>query len=324
MNFEPPELIRENRFNNDIIIVDGQGRSGKNLIAILLSSISQIEKMRLDSQLDYVPRYFALGKMSKDAAIVALQTEFDEKYYYNSISRDVNFRFSDYSSVWKQGHKLKYFYRLFQPADEAALRRIESQNPIFQDMTHDALQVIEIFFAALNDRVKFIHVLRDPVGNIYEQNLRNFGERLAKDPREFQLTYLYETNIVPLMARGYEDLYINGNPIEKLIITVNAMFHKNMNALKSLDAARKSQIHFIDFDDFVINPFEPLNKLEDFIGKKFNRRAQRILQRENVPRMQNLDVRKTRIKEIEKQIHSEYQHIFEELISYYQKKPWEN
>ena len=31
------DLIRENTFDNEIIIVDGQGRSGKNLISVLLN-----------------------------------------------------------------------------------------------------------------------------------------------------------------------------------------------------------------------------------------------------------------------------------------------
>ena len=47
-------LVRTNTFNNEIIIVDGQGRSGKNLISVLLSTMSRVEKMRLDSQIDYI------------------------------------------------------------------------------------------------------------------------------------------------------------------------------------------------------------------------------------------------------------------------------
>ena len=49
-------LSRDNTFNNDIVIVDGQGRSGKNLISVLLSTMKRVEKMRLDSQIDYIPR----------------------------------------------------------------------------------------------------------------------------------------------------------------------------------------------------------------------------------------------------------------------------
>lgn len=98
---ETIHLMRNNCFPNDVVIIDGQGRSGRNLIAVLLSSMKSVGKMRLDSQIDYIPRYWSLGKMTEDAAIVALRTEFDEKLYYDAISRDVNFRKDDYSGVFK-------------------------------------------------------------------------------------------------------------------------------------------------------------------------------------------------------------------------------
>ena len=84
------DLTRENTFGNDVIIIDGQGRSGKNLISVLLTSMHRVEKMRLDSQIDYIPRYYFSGKMSFDAAVTALKTEFDEKFYYNSIIRFID------------------------------------------------------------------------------------------------------------------------------------------------------------------------------------------------------------------------------------------
>jgi hypothetical protein len=71
--------------------------------------MNRVEKMRLDSNFDYIPRYYFSKNMSREAAVVALHLEADEKYYYNSISRDVNFRPADYSGVLKQGNWLKYF-----------------------------------------------------------------------------------------------------------------------------------------------------------------------------------------------------------------------
>ena len=47
---------RKNTFNNPVILVDGQGRSGKNLISVLLSTMKKVEKMRLDSNFDNINR----------------------------------------------------------------------------------------------------------------------------------------------------------------------------------------------------------------------------------------------------------------------------
>jgi hypothetical protein len=316
-------LVRNNTFENNILIVDGQGRSGKNLIAVLLSTIPSVEKMRLDSQIDYIPRYFALGKLSKDAAITALRTEFDEKHYYNSISRDVNFRLSDYSGVFKQGERLKYILRLFQSGDEEAVKRLVKNKPIFQEMTHDALHLANFYFEALGSRLKIIHVLRDPVENIFEQNKRNFGIRIGSDPRELQLAFSYKGNVVPLLALGHEEEYLNGNPLERLVLIVDAMFRANLAGYLKLDEYQKSKVIFVNFDDFVVNPYPYLVNLEEFIGAKFGRSSKRILKRENCPRVITKKERDDKINQISNSLSASYRMKFEMLVNDYDSNPWQ-
>ena len=315
-------LSRENTFENDIVIIDGQGRSGKNLISVLLSTMNRMEKMRLDSQVDYIPRYYFLGKLTLDAAITALRTEFDEKYYYNSISRDVNFRFSDYSGVMKQGKRFEYFKRLFLPADQAAVERLEENQSIFQEMTHDGLHVASLYFSALQQRLKMIHVFRDPVGNIYEQNARGFGTRIGSDPRELQLTHKWGDYCVPIMMIGREEEYMSGNPIERLVLMVDAMYRYNIQGYFDLSAKEKKQVYFIEFEDFLVNPYPYLHGLEIFIGESFGRAHKRIMRREKCPRIIEPCDRLRRISGILDNISAHYKAIFLKLIDDYDQKPW--
>jgi hypothetical protein len=315
-------LSRENTFENDIIIIDGQGRSGKNLISVLLSTMNRVEKMRLDSQIDYIPRYYFLGKLSLDAAVTALRTEFDEKYYYNAISRDVNFRFSDYSGVLKQGKRLEYFKRLFLPADQLAVDRLKKNPKIFQEMTHDGLHVASLYFAALEQRLKIIHIFRDPVGNIYEQNARGFGVRIGNDPRELQLTHKWGDCCVPIMMIGREEEYLAGNPIERLVLIVDAMYRYNIQGYFDLSEKEKKQIYFIEFEDFVVNPDPYLHELEIFIGESFGREHKRIMKREKCPRIIESSARQRNIEFILNNISESYKVIFLKLINDYDQKPW--
>ena len=316
------DLARENTFDNSIVIVDGQGRSGKNLISVLLSTMNRVEKMRLDSQIDYMPRYYFLGKLSLDAAITALQTEFDEKYYYNSISRDINFRFSDYSGVMKQGKRFEYFKRLFQPADDAAVERIKKTDPIFQEMTHDGLHVAKLYFAALGNRLKIIHIFRDPVGNIYEQNARNFGDRFGNDPREFQLSYRWGKYTIPIMVIGREEEYLSANPYEKLVLIVDSMFRYNIQGYIDLEEREKKKVFFIEFEDFLVRPYHYIEGMERFIGECFGKEKKRIMRRELCPREVDPTERIRRIKTIHDSIGERYKAIFDKLINDYDNKPW--
>lgn len=316
------ELIRKNTFSNKIIIIDGQGRSGKNLISILLSTMKNVEKMRLDSQFDLIPRYFQLGKMSKDAALTALRLEADEKLFYMMIGRDVNFRFRDYSGVFKQGQVIKYFKRIFFTSDDEAYKQIINSGTIFQEMTHDGLSFINLYFEAFKERLLFIHIFRDPVANIIEQNKRGLGTRIGTDPKELQLTYVWNGQSIPLNALGLEEDYIKANPIERLVLMVDACFRNNLNGYLSLDNVHKKNILFLEFEDFVTNTTENMALLENFTGQLFGNSKKRIMKREKCPRIINPEDRKSRIDEINNAISEKYKLIFDKLITDYDTRIW--
>jgi len=317
------QLSRNNTYGNQILIVDGQGRSGKNLIAVLLSSLKNVEKMRLDSQIDYIPRYYFLGKMSQDAAITALKTEFDEKYYYTWISRDVNFRFGDYTGVFKQANKFRYLKRLVMSADEKASDKLKIKLPIFQEMTHDGLHVAKLYFKALGTtRLKMIHIFRDPIENIYEQHKRDFGTRIGNDPRELQLSFTFDNQPIPIIAIGYEKEYLSANPIERLVLMVDIMFRRNVQGYLDLSPDEKEKILFIEFEEFVQSPNKDLQRIEAFLGQKFTKGSKRILKRENCPRNLRLDERYLKIQKIENQLGPQYKQILSQLLVDYDSKPW--
>jgi hypothetical protein len=316
-------LKRENTFKSKILIIDGQGRSGKNMISVILSTMPRIEKMRIDTLLDYIPRYYYLNKMSYDAAIVALKIEMDEKLYNNMISRAVNIRFDDYSSIFKSGKTWLYIKRLFQKPEEEAVKRLEKENPIFQNMTHDGLSHLQLYFEAFEERLKFIHVFRDPVGNIYEQNKRNFGTRIGSDPREFQLAYEWKGRTVPLNALGCEEEYLNGNPVERLVLMVDRLFRKNLEGLNKLDDRWKKEIFFIEFEKFAEHPWPYIELLEKYLETEVVSKTRKVMNREKCPRRIDASIRLNRIKDIEKNLSPYYKEIFKNLLKDFDDRPWE-
>lgn len=311
------DLIRNNCFPNDVVIIDGQGRSGKNLIAVLLSTMKKVGKMRLDSQIDYVPRYWSLGKMTEDAAIVALRTEFDEKLYYDAISRDVNFRKDDYSGVFKQGRIWPYIKRLFISAGPETRDQIISDQRIFQEMTHDGIQFFDLYIKVLGPRLKFIHVIRNPIHNIFEQNRRGLGDRIGLDPTELQLVFSFQGHSVPLMALGAEELWLKGNELERLTVMVNAMFRKNCHSLNKFRTIYPDQILILEFERFVQEPGKSLRKIENFIGQPFERQANRILRREKCPRIIGDNFVTERVSAIRSKLGVDYQSILDEMLLSY-------
>jgi hypothetical protein len=315
---------RKNTFKNPIILVDGQGRSGKNLISVLLSTMKKVEKMRLDSNFDNIPRFFYANKISLDAAVTALRVEADEKHFSNFIARDINFRLSDYSGIFRQGKRLSYLVRAVKSETESRLNKFRESDTIFQEMTHDGLHVSKLYFESFGSRVKIIHIFRDPIGNIFEQSRRNFGERIGNDPREFQLTFNWNGKPVPLMAIGREEEYLRGNFTEKIIVLVDNMFRANINGFLNVQEKFKSQIMFLEFEEFVVNPTLYLTGIENFVGDKFGFSKNRILRREKCPRIIDPKVREEHRNSIRSSISPYFQEMLDRLLAEYDLKPWKD
>lgn len=317
------ELVRDNTLVSDFVLVDGQGRSGKAMLGVILSTMRRVEKLRLDTVFDYVPRYYFLGKMSHNAAITALKIEADEKLYNTMISRGVNFRFDDYSGAFRDGKPFRYLKRLVQKSEQTAVERIEKEKPIFQNLTHDGLHMASLYFDAFGDKLKIIHMMRDPIENIYEWSVRNFGERIGKDPREFQLAYEWKGACVPLNAEGWEDDYLAANATERIIGMVNHFFEVNLKGYSNLEEKWKKGIFFLEFEKFVVEPMKYCRQLEEFLGTEITFAIKRVLKRERCPRKLDRSLRNRKMKDIESKLSPKFKSMLGKLLADYEKRVWE-
>ena len=318
------KLIRDNTLISEFVLVDGQGRSGKAMLGVILSTMRRVEKLRLDTVFDYVPRYYFLGKMSHNAAITALKIEADEKLYNTMISRCVNFRFDDYSGVFKDGYPFRYLKRLVQKSEQSAVERIKNEKPIFQNLTHDGLHMASLYFDAFGDKLKIIHMMRDPIENIYEWDKRNFGERIGKDPREFQLSYEWKGECVPLNAEGWEDDYLSSNPTERIVGMINHFFKINLEGYFNLDEKWKERIYFLEFEKFVVEPMKYCRQLEEFLGTEMTFRTKRVLKRERCPRKLDQALRERKIKDTEEKLSPKFKTMLRKLLEDYERRRWES
>ncbi|KAF5416488.1 MAG: hypothetical protein C5S38_02780 [Candidatus Methanophagaceae archaeon] len=249
---EQRKLVRNNNLVEKLVIVDGIGRSGKSLMGVTLASMLNVEKERIDAMLDYIPRLYAMNKLSRDAAVTMLRIEVDNRLYDTMISRAVNFRPSDYTGIFKYPNPLRYIERLFLEEEGApVVERVRKEKPIFQNMTHDGLSYAKIFFEAFGDKLFFIEMLRNPIDIVYDWHIRDFGTRIGKDPREFQFTFEWKGEMVPIMAHGWEDEYLTISPVERIIRMIDTMYRKNIKTYNELTREQKERIFFVVFDKFV-------------------------------------------------------------------------
>ena len=76
------------------------------------------------------------------------------------MGRNVNFRYSDLSSVFQSDKKYKYFKRIFSEGDEVIPEIINKKKPILHFATHNLLPRSEILFKTFSNNLKFINIVR--------------------------------------------------------------------------------------------------------------------------------------------------------------------
>jgi len=312
------KLVRFNTLLQEFVLADGIGRSGKAMLSHIMATFKRVEKTRIDMLFDTVPRLYMLGKISHDAAVAIMQTEADMLLYNTMISRAVNFRFTDATGVFQNPYPWRYVRRLFMKDRGSAVDRIRRERPIFQNVPHDALRNAEIFFDAFEDRLRIVYIIRDPVDIIHEWHKRDFGTRIGTDPQEFQFSYEWKGDVVPLYAYGWEDEYLSSSPTERIIIMMRYHFKGNMESYLKLTPERKAKVMFVVFDELVSNPMPICGEIAGFIGTETTSQTKRTLKRENCPRIVSPEDKQDKRKCLEQSASESFRRILDDLVQEYE------
>lgn len=317
------EFIRKNNLIQEMVMVDAIGRSGKGMLAHVLSSFERVEKQHNLDVFEWVGILWRFGKITKDAAITLLRFEGDTRLYNAFISRDVNFRMTDDTGVFKNADPAKYFKRLFTDGGAEAVERCLTEKAIMQTCIHDGLRNTELYFDAFGERLKIVYITRDPVSLVYEWNRGDFGRRIGSDLREFQLTVKWGDGVVPYTAIGWEDEYLSLAPHDRVIALINRHFDLNLNRYSNLDNKIKEKVLIVNFEELVTDPMPTCNRIAKFLGTQITPFTEEILRKERCPRTLDPEDRKEKIAIIERNASPKYIEIFHELLERYKSRFWE-
>ena len=276
------KLVRENFLANKTIFIDGLWGCGKTMISSIVSSFPKVELLSYIPEIERVIELHFLKKISGDAAETMIRLHTDEKIYHQMMSRDVNFRPSDLSSVFNSNQLSKYLKRAFSSGDEKIPKKIELYQPILNVASHHMLSNSLPIFKALEDRVVFIEVVRHPLYMI-KQIFLNY-ENLIGDVRSFSLYVSKENEIIPSYAHEWKDLYLKSNSMDKAIYYLDYFINKTKRSKETILKDYKDQVLTIPFEKFVISPNNYLKNMEKLIGNTVNSSVKRMLKKQNIPR----------------------------------------
>jgi hypothetical protein len=273
--FTRPEALAK-----QIVILDGISGTGKTMFTPILSSFERMQNARFEYMVEYLCISKKYGKLSKDGTSVLLNLLADSKFYDGMISREVNFRPNDLSSVFYSSNIMQYLRQLWMNDGKEVEDRIEKENPILLLTTHQLFDCLEAIYESFNGRVKVIETIRHPVYLL--DHWSTYIEMFGKNSRDFTVWADHFGVSVPWFAIGWEEKYINTKKEDKVIYTIDSLMNKIICSSSSKN--EKKDVMLIPFEKFVLEPEHIMIELESFLNTNMTRSTKRIMKKQNVPR----------------------------------------
>lgn len=311
------EFYRANTLLHKLCIVDGVGKCGKSIMLDFLGSFPGMEKQDFVSCLEYISLAYKYNKISKDIAMAILQTEIDTELYNNMIGRYVNMRLSDDTSVYKYHSPEKYLQRSLEPGGPIVTEKVLKEKPIYLSWAHDLINKSDLIFETFQHKLEWIYINRRPIDIIFEWNKQGYSQRMSVDPTEMQYNIKYKNFVVPELALGWEEEFLNSSPLERTIKLIYTSFKLNHESLSKNKT--NQNLHIFNFDDLVTKPHQEIERLKIIFQSEPSNQIYNALRKTQCPRVIDELEFVRRKEEITSNLSSPYKHLLSELNNIYEE-----
>lgn len=279
------KTIRSSRLVEDIAIIDGQPGCGKTLFSTICSYLERFEVMKYSSHIENYLALKDLDEISLSTCQSLCEIELDLLLYESMMSRNVNFRYKDLSSVFRNKKFFIYLKRIFSRGDEFVPEQIRLKKPILNLCTHNLLGYLDPLFKSYSHRLKLLEVVRHPLYQIIQMSLNYETLEKTNGSRFFYIHLDKNKEIIPFWAQDW-DKYNELNNVEKAIHEIFFMTKKSEDFKKRNPEA---SVLTIPFEKFVKQPYEFIEEIKNFFDTDFIRPIKKILKDQNVPRLKVAD-----------------------------------
>ena len=262
-------------FPGQIVLLDGLTGTGKTMLMRLIDSYEDVSPPRFDYQLEQICIGISENKIDILAGIQMLQLLIDQRQYDAKLSRDVNFRPNDLSSILKSTKKFQYVRRLFKNDLIQNIKELNEGKEHIFIVVHQLLDTSMILDKIPNKSVKRVLATRHPY--YLFDHWASYADMHGNSPNDFTIT-LDKTYQVPWFIKESPEKFYLHSAEDKAALAIAELTHRQISYLKG-----KPDVLVFDFEKFVLAPNNYLEKLGNLIGTNANG-ISRKLKSENLPR----------------------------------------
>lgn len=260
-------------YSYEHIVINGISGSGKTALLPFIGSMSGVQPPKYLNYYEYLLINCYNSEIKALAGNRIIKMLIKELYMDNSLSRNINFRPSDITSVFKTKKGLNYIFQLFSKREYKLLDTC----PLI--VTHHLIEPLEFFLRNYYEiNLKVIEIVRNPF-----DLLSNWIQCIKLLDSNKNLTLMYEASNnlkYPWYASKYKDKFINCKSNEDKVLLVINKYYENLFKLEN------KKILILPFESFVLERSNIwLSKIESFMGYKFNEKKIKMIKKEqNIPR----------------------------------------
>ena len=119
----------------NVVAITGFSRSGKSMLAPIVSSLKKAETLKMDYTLEQYTILNYLGLSQDDVTVYLIRYMVNFILYNSMIGRNSNFRPSDWTSIWNSSDPKIYFKRLLSQEGDDVYDKIEENDKMIQFIT---------------------------------------------------------------------------------------------------------------------------------------------------------------------------------------------
>jgi len=270
--------MRNHHLTEDLVVLDGLTGTGKTMLAPIIGSFERVEVGRFIYDIEYICVSQALGAHRSDSAQHILDLIIDWKLYDNFISREVNFRPGDLSTVLSSHRWPEYLARLFRSDGEQVELDLATKKPIMFIITHQLKTAMQPLIKQFQGRIKIVEMVRHPYYLL--EHWMTPMELHGNSARDFT-SWVADNNGrgVPWFANDWKDEYWNLSKFDRAVFSIDSLTNPQSTKYKP-----PVEVKTIPFEDFVLNTNNYLNSIASWLGTKTSSNSEKAAKKQNLPR----------------------------------------
>lgn len=265
-------------YPGNVLLIDGISGAGKTMVTRLADGYKLTTSPAFNYSLEYLSILHSLEKLDTSTAQLLIQLNFDQRRYDGSISREVNLRPSDLSSVLKSSKRKDYLLSLLKnDSAEISDERMRAQ-PNLCFVTHQLNGATKLIENTLLDQYFELMCVRHPYYLL--SHWESYVHLLGTSPRDFTLWLDVGGANVPWFIQRNVNLYLESNQINRAALCIIEILQQTFLKMSKSDPRRV----VIPFERFVLSPREIITEIENRFPMGNSNLIDGILRREKVPR----------------------------------------